>query len=363
MDQKGRRDWDPDRYSQGDPGYRLDDINGRQEWKDFFHGCSPDRELCERFLLPGAYLFLLCGKAGSGKRTLACAYAGDLMRQGYRFFALCAADLLGEDREETAERISALTERMRQGQTVVLLEELNLLSEPRAAGLLAAELQRLQREGCSFVCLATAERAEEVSPSLSAICFLCPLEPPDEAEREAYFEGQLAGSFACGPGLDARTMAHLSEGCSYAQLAAVVLYVRGMLCGIGQRVCGRQALLQGSGERMVSVTQELFLRGLFLAKQTEQTKKTEQIEKIEKTEMTEKAAEGEETAALRQEDLDDFSRRRADFSSDVQTADDTVQSKQKAGIRQAPSEDIPDEIPEDASIREIMAMLLSPEDI
>lgn len=269
--------WEIEKFSQTPPGYDLDRISGRQEWKLLFRGCSPDEVLQEEFLLPAGRRFLLCGSGGAGKGTLARAFAGSLMRRGYRFFVFYADELEGPEKEETVRRVRCLLEEAERGKTVMLLERLELLRDLTGARLLSRGLQELGQRNLPFVCLATAETGEEVLPELLCCFDICRLEPPDEEERASYFEDQLSSRFSCEPDLDSPTMAKLTEGFTYGQMAQTAAYVRTMLCGQGQSRYRYSGSVLATMKNMLTVTRELFERGVFLAGEHERLlRKTDQ---------------------------------------------------------------------------------------
>lgn len=226
------------------PRENFDTICGRDEWKAMLTGCVIDPALRELLELPVPAVFLLTGAPGTGKRTLARAFAGEL---GGRFYSLKLSDLLWEatDMEEIRSRVQAIGRELSAvGDPVFLLLEgvdqgggKERLAADGLAELLEDEKMRL----LPLVCVMTAEKEEEVDASLRKIAVLCPLKNPDGKERAGYFERTLGRVVKHKGGYGWDAMARETAGFSFADCETTMYFTKAMLIEKGLRTYGSSA--------------------------------------------------------------------------------------------------------------------------
>jgi energy-coupling factor transporter ATP-binding protein EcfA2 len=103
------------------PPFTLDDVVGRDWYKEILKQCTPEPEVDQYLKLDSIWPVAICGQPGCGKRTLAVAFAGTAAAAGRRCFLLNGSDL-PEDIPSIREEFRKLASSMNGTQTVVILE-------------------------------------------------------------------------------------------------------------------------------------------------------------------------------------------------------------------------------------------------
>lgn len=232
-------------YEKEVPRENFDTICGRDEWKAMLTGCVIDPDLRELLELPVPAAFLLTGAPGTGKRTLARAFAGEL---GSRFFSLKLSDFFRETAEEAEiwERIRDVGRVLSaaEGPVFLLVEEADQGDEAgrfAASDALAELLEEESLRALPLMCVMTAEDEKRVAVSLRKIAVLCRLKAPDPKERADYYKRTLERVVKCKGGYDWEIMAGETAGFSFADCEAAVRFVKALLIEKGLRTYGNPA--------------------------------------------------------------------------------------------------------------------------
>lgn len=236
--------WNIADFYQAIPEFKLEDISGRNNWKQIFGGCCISEELSDTLYLPKAQYFLICGACGTGKETLAQAAAGEFGASGYRLLSLYTDDLLGENSSQTKAHITALFQEITTSSPIILIwEELDQLKDRSVILHLCRKLNDAGQRNLPVIVLATAESEADIPMQLRKMFVICRLENPDKQERTEYFESQISPVLTLEAGLNSQIMAEMTEGFSYAELDHTAVLVKALFSRNAKKKCASEELL------------------------------------------------------------------------------------------------------------------------
>ena len=244
------------------PSFTLDDISGREWYKDILRQCIPAPGLDEFLLLDSFQPVVLCGRPGCGKRTLAVGYAGFAYSKGVKCLYLNGSDL-PEDLPGIRRELRHQMEEAGKTHTVIVLEACGRESVWEA---LSRECEDPPSD-CA-VCWIMVEDEERflLTPWASEMLLLH-VTPPDQKEREVFFsldenrlmrrmdeKGEKCPSFSW--------LARQTEGMTYRDLKQVIFLIRRWLKGRVMREYGGDVSLlidQGLSTGRFYYTEKVFL--------------------------------------------------------------------------------------------------------
>ncbi len=204
-----------------------DELSGRKKWKSILSGFASVHK--DKFINGEKRAFLFWGRAGSGKYTLAAAFASEMEKQGYAFLNFYAEDLKGETEGETAAYLKELEQGiMNREKTFVLLQNLEELCTGRISLILAGLLRRLADKNKQVVFAALAENIFEIPPVLCSKFIICAISDPLKEERKEYFEKEFQ-DILLEKGLTLQKIVRETEGFSFAELRDVVFFAKFMI--------------------------------------------------------------------------------------------------------------------------------------
>ncbi|MEE0060383.1 MAG: AAA family ATPase [Acutalibacteraceae bacterium] len=227
------QDW-RNKYSKKSPEIGLDELMGCTYCKTVFKACIPDEQLDTIFSVKTSYNFLLCGGAGNGKRTLASAFAKEMIDCGYSYARIKADYLIGTNDDETCENITSFFDTIiDEAQTkgakgcFVFLEDIsNLVLSKPACATLNYRLELINGdEAISTIVVATAEDVLELPSVLKSTMFVCMANLPDKEDREDYLKSRLDANIYIERSIQYKQMAEITEGFNYGMLNKLVMVV------------------------------------------------------------------------------------------------------------------------------------------
>ena len=228
------------------PEKTLADIVARDAYTGILRSLLPDDELDWIFLLDRLQTVCLCGRPGTGKRTLAMAYAGSAGRRGCRILrGSCSA--LSEDREAAADQMRQILQEAAGSPSVLLLE----MGGRRELWEAFSQCRKeLSSQAPLTVLLIEDEETFLGSPWLRGMTVLH-VQPPESAARAVFFESDenrlMRRTDAQGKKVPSyQWLAEETEGLTYTELQLVVRLIRVQMKRRAQRE------LDGDPERVIA---------------------------------------------------------------------------------------------------------------
>ncbi len=219
-------DW-RNKYSKISPSIRLDDLIGCTYCKTVFKACIPNAQLDTIFSVKTSHNFLICGNAGNGKRTLARAFAKEMINCGYSYVRMRADYLIGANENETCQNINSFFDDVLEASIAesakgcyIFLEDIsNLVLSKSACSTLDHKLELIASdEDVNTIVVATAEDVAEVPSVLKRTMFLCMADLPDAEDREDYLKSRLDENIYIERSIPYKKMAEMTEGFNYDML-------------------------------------------------------------------------------------------------------------------------------------------------
>ena len=207
------------------PAEKLDSLTAASYWRYILMGSVPNPAFDQMFSLPGKKGFCLCGEPGTGRHSVARAFAGSVPSsvyegQGYVTCQLSGIHLLEEKAEDTRDRVRTLFETLSERPAILIVDS---LQTDALRSLVAAEFERCAA-GKPFTLFVIEEDEEAARKSWERILMICPFRLPDEDERTRFFKADgndlPAGRWTRD---SARWLGQHTEGMNYAQMRSVVL--------------------------------------------------------------------------------------------------------------------------------------------
>ena len=246
-----------ERIQEWTPSVTWQEVIGRNNWKSLWEGSLLSEQLLAALKTESLCRFLLVGKAGSGRHTMAEAAASSLKERGYRCFRTDGFSLSGSQPGEGKEGVAECFQLMAKGPSVLLLEEAQELSA-EAAYYLARAAQTLEEEKAPAVFLLLYEKEEQIPDRMRRGFLLCRVTPPAGKERLALLEKTLSGRAVLSVDLNEEIRAGLTEGMSCgevkqtAELALRVLYAETKQQLYGNEAQAADAIQKGLSRLSVS---------------------------------------------------------------------------------------------------------------
>ncbi|MBR0398491.1 MAG: ATP-binding protein [Eubacterium sp.] len=212
---------------QAPPQETLQTLSGHEKLKQILEGLLPDKEMDRIFLLPRRCCICLTGDAGSGKRTLAEAFAGTAVQQGYTYYRVDSGLMQEVKAEQRKQCISALLQKSRKERCIFLMEPAGSQEMIRAV----AGAYRMLPEQADGIVVLIEENLEEAGAGQIPDLMQFVIELPDQEEREAFFENDRnrlpRKTNAMGEKVPSyRALAEDSEGLTYRELTQVIRVIR-----------------------------------------------------------------------------------------------------------------------------------------
>ena len=207
------------------PAEKLDSLTAASYWRYILMGSVPNPAFDQMFSLPGKKGFCLCGEPGTGRHSVARAFAGSVPSsvyegQGYVTCQISGIHLLEEKAEDTRDRVRTLFETLSERPAILIVDS---LQTDALRSLVAAEFERCEA-GKPFTLFVIEEDEEAARKSWERILMICPFRLPDEDERTRFFKADgndlPAGRWTRD---SARWLGQHTEGMNYAQMRSVVL--------------------------------------------------------------------------------------------------------------------------------------------
>lgn len=207
------------------PEKGLDQLTAATYWRYILMGCVPNPAFDSLFSLPAKSGFCLCGEPGTGRHSVAKAFAGavpaaEYEGKGYVTCMISGVNLLRERAEETEQRVRELFSGLLQSPAVLIIDTIQTDS---LRNMVAAEYERL-KPACPFTLFVIEEDEETARRSWERILLFCRFALPDMAERASFFN--LEDNYLpAGKWTDngAAWLAAHTEGMNYAQLRTLVM--------------------------------------------------------------------------------------------------------------------------------------------
>ena len=207
------------------PADQLDLLTAAPYWRYILMGSVPNPAFDQMFSLPAKKGFCLCGAPGTGRHSLARAFAGSVPvsvyeGQGYVTCQISGAHLLEEKAEDTRSRVRTLFETLSERPAILIVDA---LPTDALRSLVAAEFERCPARN-PFTLFVIEEDEAAARKSWERILMICPISLPDEKERTAFFRAD-GNSLPAGRWTrdSAGWLGQHTEGMNYAQLRSIVL--------------------------------------------------------------------------------------------------------------------------------------------
>ncbi|MEE0265974.1 MAG: ATP-binding protein [Acutalibacteraceae bacterium] len=226
-------DW-RNKYSKIPPKICFDDLVGCTYCKTIFSACVPDEHLDAIFTVDTSHNFLLCGKAGNGKRTLARAFGREMVDNGYSYVRMRADHLIGESDSETCENIKSFFNDVLEASVsesakgcYIFLEDIsNMVSSKLVCAALDRKLEMIANDSkTKTIVVATAEDLAEIPSALKRTMTVCMAELPDEDDREDYLKSRLDKNIYIERSVSYQQMSEITEGFNFDMLNKLVTAV------------------------------------------------------------------------------------------------------------------------------------------
>ncbi len=256
------------------PRETLQTITGHGKLKSLLKGLLPNTEMDRIFLLPSRYCICLTGVSGSGKRTLAEAFAGSAAQSGYAYYRADACLLREVPEELRGMCIRNLLQQSVSAPGVFLIEpagDREMLQEIAGA-------YSMLTEQANAIVLLTEEDPEAAGSIRIPDLMKFEIGAPDQKDREAFFgdirnrlprktneAGEKVPSY--------RVLAEGSEGLTYRELTQVIQTIRLQLKTRAQTEYGTDtaALLESLKAGRFYYTERQFSEAVTQARKATQT--------------------------------------------------------------------------------------------
>lgn len=235
----------------------FDDLIGRRHIANMLLGALPQERsdvLVQLYNKNAAFLF--AGREGNGKRTFATAFACEMCDRRdfdgtlFRYYALSASRLKGNNFEDTCENIEALTAEIKKlcdetadNSTLIYITLGNidrLVKKKRAAHFLAKKIGELKayksagdkQSTCIFVAYCH-KNMEELPPCVREAFVVLPFDSPDIKTRTQYFQRMQEHYLKLAWDMTSEEMAQETDGFTFFMLEQVfykaLLLIKGVV--------------------------------------------------------------------------------------------------------------------------------------
>ena len=234
------------------PSVSWKDVVGRNEWRYAYAGCLGQPGICRLLGEETMHRFILVGKAGSGRHTVAEAMAADLKRLGYRCYAADRRDLCGEKPGQEREQMTALFQAFSKEPSCLLLESAQELSQD-AAWLLSRTAQELERQKTGAVFFLLYEKEEQIPERLFREFVVGRFSLPSPSDRAAFMDLALGTKAVRKVDLTVDELARLTEGMTFGEMKqAAALALRILYAQTVQDLAGDEEKAAGAIQKGLS---------------------------------------------------------------------------------------------------------------
>lgn len=204
------------RISKSSPGITLENVAGRDYFKEIISGALYDEAANSAVGLNKTAAYMFVGPEGSGKTYLARAMAGEFCADGKYAYLCCNIDKTGDFPEKFCDQ--ALND-LKSSNVFVAIRNIERLDD-------SFELERLlqgaEESKYALVVVATAKNMSEVDLDVGQLFTYIYTALPDNIQRKEYFSKELhEESSAIIEKLAAET-----DGCGYSQLEALAVAIK-----------------------------------------------------------------------------------------------------------------------------------------
>ncbi len=204
------------------PGVTLEDVEMPAFWQYILAGCLPNPGVDSMLGISKSNKFCFFGPCGTGKRTLARAFAGSLMeRAGYRYFQADGVEFTGMSPQTVRENVHRLFDIAQASPSILILEHLDEIS-----WRFVMEECRKVRESGGLYLVAIEEDENLLEEEWKKDLMFCRFGLPSREERVLFFAESANAMPRAHEKPTYEWLADNSEGLNYIQLKNVVSLIR-----------------------------------------------------------------------------------------------------------------------------------------
>lgn len=206
------------------PDDSLNKLRVETYWVRTMKSVVPIPELDNVLGLPKAHGFLFHGAAGTGKRTLARALAGSLVKQGYSYVHVSGRDFNADLRSRVQFLFRQISE---EHPMVLVLESMQSCCDSEdLAACLGQMAEVCRKENLPLVFVVIDEDEDNIPPLLRRQLHMCRFDLPDLDERIAFYDAAIGKRFPLQEGLRTRDLAIAAEGLQLRQLVQTLRFMQ-----------------------------------------------------------------------------------------------------------------------------------------